>query len=334
MAPHTAQVWRIDSRRDPGAQIHVAARGPRGGTPLLLVHGFFQPASAILDVPGWSLQQALADRGLRVVLFDLRGYGRSTRPAFMAQPPGDSQPALGCLADAVADIGDVVEHLCQDEDCEQVDLLGYSWGTARSCAYALQSPRRVRRIVLVAPVWRPATGAAAEATDPRQPGRMDPTLGGYRILGPGDLARQWDNETGDAPIASFRDAQVLEAAEAALLASDAALQGRGYRAPLGPMCDALAVAQGRPLFDAARLQGPMLLVRGDHDLLSSAADAQALFDALGSPQRRLITVAQATHLLHLEHVREALVESTSAFLGASTGSAARALSATQRRQTS
>jgi pimeloyl-ACP methyl ester carboxylesterase len=317
------QVWRIDSRRDPGAQIYVAARGPRGATPLLLVHGFFQPASAILDVPGWSLQQALAERGLRVVLFDLRGYGRSTRPAFMTLPPEVSRPALGCLADAVADISDVVEHLCRDEDCEQVDLLGYSWGTARSCVYALQSPQRVRRIVLVAPVWRPATGSAAEAADPRHPGRMNPTLGGYRILSRGDLARQWDGETGDAPITSFRDARVLMAAEAALLASDPALQGRGYRAPLGPMCDALAVTQGQPLFDAARLHGPMLLVRGDHDHLSSAEDAQALFNALGSPDRRLITVAQGTHLLHLEHVRETLIESTCAFLSVSTGAASR-----------
>lgn len=316
MAARQPQAWRLASRRDPGAQMHVAARGPLGGTPLVLVHGFFHPASAILDVPGWSLQQALADRGLRVVLFDLRGYGRSTRPAFMDLPPEQSRPSLGCLADAVADIGDVVEQLCRDEGCGQVDLLGYSWGTARACAYALQSPRRVRRLVLYAPVWRPASGAAAEAADPHDPRRLDPALGGYRVFGPGDLARQWDGEMGDAPADDFRDARVLPAAEAALLASDAALHGRGYRAPLGPMCDALSVAQGQPLFDAARVQGPVLLLRGDHDRLSSGADAQALFSALGTRQRRLVTIAQGTHLLHLEHGRQALIESTCAFLGA------------------
>lgn len=314
MAAWLPEAWRLCSSRDPGAQIHASARGPRGGPPLVLVHGFFQPASAILDVPGWSLQQSLAERGLRVVLFDLRGYGRSTHPPFMDLPPGHSRPALGCLADAVADLGDVVARLCLDEGCRQVDLLGYSWGTARACAYALQSPLRVRRLVLYAPVWRPASGAAAEAADPNCPQQLAPALGGYRTFGPGDLARQWDGEIGDAPAAAFREDGALQAAEAALLASDVALHGRGYRAPLGPMCDALAVAQGQPLFDAARLQAPVLLLRGDRDRLSSGADAQGLFDALGSRQRRLVTVPMGTHLLHLEHVREALIESTYAFL--------------------
>jgi len=325
------EVWRLPSRRDAGAHIHVAARGPRGGTPVLLVHGFFQPASAILDVPDWSLQQALADRGLRVLLFDLRGYGRSSRPPFMDQPPQHSPPALGCLADAVADIQDVVDTLCLNEACDHVDLLGYSWGTARACAFALQSPARVRRIMLYAPVWRPVSGAAAEAADPQRPGRLAPTLGGYRLFGPGDLARQWDGEIGPSPAERFRDPRALQAAEAALLASDAPLLGRGYRAPLGPMCDALAVAQGQALFDATRLQLPMLLVRGDHDQLSSAEDAQALLNALGSPQKRLITIAQGTHLLHLEHAREALIESACAFFGALAGPAAQAPYPTERR---
>jgi pimeloyl-ACP methyl ester carboxylesterase len=318
-----AEDHRLASSRDPGAQIHVRSRGPHvavhGGTPLLLVHGFFQPATAILDVPGWSLQQALAGLGLRVVLFDLRGYGLSTRPAFMDQPPGASQPALGCLDDAVADIGDVVEHVCRAEGCAQVDLLGYSWGTARSCAYALHAPQRVRRLVLYAPVWRPLNGAAAEAADAGRPGLLNPALGGYRRFGGGDLERQWDSELGGQDPQVFRAPQALQAAEQALLASDPALRGSGYRSPLGPMVDAHAVMQGRALFDAAGLHGEVLLIRGDHDRLSSAADASGLFTALGTARRRLVTVGQGTHLLHLEHARTSLIDEIAAFIGAPTG---------------
>lgn len=316
---------RITSRRDPQAQIFVRSRGPRSGTPLVLVHGFFQPASAILDVPGWSLQQALAAAGLRVVLFDLRGYGRSSRPPSMDRPPAASRPALGCLADAVADIGDVVEQVCETEGCAQVDLLGYSWGTARCAAFALQVPQRVRRLVLYAPVCRPVSGAAAEAAAPDGSGQLDPGLGGYRVFGPGDLQNQWDGEIGAQDPHAVRDPQVLQAAEAALFASDDGLAGRGYRAPLGPMLDALAVAQGQPLFDAAGLRGEVLLLRGELDRLSSAADAAGLFAALATPHRRLVTIGQGTHLLHLELARRHLIDEIVGFTVTAHRPAAQAL---------
>ena len=313
--PAVEERW-IGSSADPHARVFVRARGPRGAIPLVLVHGFFQPASAILDVPGWSLQHTLAASGRRVVLFDLRGYGRSSRPGFMDSPPEQSSPALGCLADAVVDIEDVVQHVCETEDCAQVDLLGYSWGTARSAAYALAHPQRVRRLVLYAPVWCPRNGAAAEATSPGDPTRLDVRLGGYRTFGPGDLSRQWDGEIGPQDPRVFRDPRVVEAAELALFASDAMPGGRSYRAPLGPMLDALGVARGRPLFDAAGLRGDVLLVRGDCDRLSVADDAAGLFAQMRTADRRLVTIAQGTHLLHLEHARRQLIEEIVGFLGA------------------
>jgi len=312
--PAAEERW-IGSSADPQARVFVRARGPRGAIPLVLVHGFFQPASAILDVPGWSLQHTLAASGRRVVLFDLRGYGRSSRPGFMDSPPEQSSPALGCLADAVADVEDVVQHVCETEDCAQVDLLGYSWGTARSAAYALAHPQRVRRLVLYAPVWCPRSGAAAEAAAPGDPTRLDPRLGGYRTLGPGDLSRQWDAEIGPQDARVFRDPRVVEAAEQALFESDDTLGGQGYRAPLGPMLDALGVARGQPLFDAAGLRGDVLLVRGDCDRLSVADDAAGLFAQMRTPDRRLVTIAQGTHLLHLEHARWQLIDEIVGFLG-------------------
>jgi pimeloyl-ACP methyl ester carboxylesterase len=313
----TVETWRIDSSRAPHEHIHVRAQGRRGGTPIVMVHGFFQPASAILDVPGYSLQQALAAFGFRVVLFDLRGYGRSSRPDFMAQPPTASRPSLACMSDALADLGDVVEFVCRSEGVGRVDLLGYSWGTARSAGFAELAPQRVRRLVLYAPVWRPTSGAAAEAVDPERAGVLNPMLGGYRVFAPGDLARQWDAEIGSLDTQAFRDSQALQAAEQALLASDADLQGRGYRAPLGPMLDALEVARGTPLFDAGRVDCDTLLVRGDNDRLSSASDAAGLLCALRAPNKRLVTIGNGTHLLHLEHARRQLVNEVIGFLAAS-----------------
>jgi pimeloyl-ACP methyl ester carboxylesterase len=315
----SVETWQIDSSRSLHEHIHVRARGPRGGTPIVMVHGFFQPASAILDVPKYSLQEALAAFGFRVVLFDLRGYGLSSRPDFMLLPPAASRPSLACMSDALADLGDVVDFVCRIEGVDRVDLLGYSWGTARSAGFAVAAPHRVRRLVLYAPVWRPTSGPAAEAVDPDRAGALNPVLGGYRVFAPGDLARQWDSEIGSHDTRAFRDSQVLQAAEHALLASDAGLQGRGYRAPLGPMLDVLKVLQGTPLFDAERLDCDTLLVRGDCDRLSSTSDAAGLLCALRSTNKRLVTIGYGTHLLHLEHARRQLLDEVVGFLVASSG---------------
>lgn len=306
--------WFIPSTLAEGQKLYVRARGPLGRTPLVLVHGFFQPASAILDVPGYSLQQALADQGFRVYLFDFRGYGLSSRPPFMDRPAAESTPSLGCMLDAVGDLADVVRFILDREGAAQVDLLGYSWGTARSVNYALCHPGLVRKLVLYAPVWKPCTGAAGDAHDPAAPGHINPKHGGYVLFKPGDLARNWDWEIDKENASRFRSPETLAAAEQALMASDDFNAWGGFRAPLGPMVDALAVTQGSALFDAEKVECETLMLRGTQDRLSSELDATSLLNALGTHNKRLITFETGTHLLHLEHGRDHLINEVSAFL--------------------
>ncbi len=316
-AASEVQEWRIPSSADKSAELFVRARGAPcspGDTPVLLVHGFFQPASAILDVPDFSLQATLAARGLRVYLVDLRGYGRSSRPPFMDQAADLTQPSLGRMEDALADLQDAVSFVRQHENASRVDLLGYSWGTARSARFALAFPDQVRRLALYAPVWRPSTGAAGEAQDPDQPNRLHPGLGGYAVFRSGDLRRNWDWEIGAQDPGLFRTQTALDAADAALVASDPDMGRSGFRAPLGPMVDALGVACGGTLFDAPRLRHEVLLIRGDQDRLASEADARALFEVIGSTSKRLITVGWGTHLMHIERSAGALHEELASFL--------------------
>ena len=306
--------WFIPSTLAEGHKLYVRARGPRGRTPLVLVHGFFQPASAILDVPCYSMQQTLAAQGFRVYLFDFRGYGLSSRPPFMDQPAAESTPSLGCMSDAVADLEDVVRFVLHEEGAKQVDLLGYSWGTARSVNYALSHAGLVRKLVLYAPVWKPSTGAAGDAHNPAAPGQMNPKHGGYVLFKPGDLARNWDWEIDKENAGRFRSPEALAAAEQALMASDDFNAWGGFRAPLGPMVDALAVTQGSALFDAKQIGCDTLMLRGTQDRLSSELDATSLLNAVGAQNKRLVTFETGTHLLHLEHARDHLINEVSAFL--------------------
>ena len=311
------QEWYVPSRLDPQARLYVRALGgqPRtGGTPVVLVHGFFQPASAILDVQGYSLLECLAAAGLRTYLFDFRGYGRSSRPAFMDLAPEASLPSLGCMDDALADLRDIVSFVLAQEGVDRVDLLGYSWGTARSARYALTEKGQIRRLALYAPVWRPVTGAASTASAPGRPGVLNPDWGGYTTFRPGDLRKSWDWEIAGLAPSLFRGERVLEAAEGALMDSDQGWPEAGFRAPLGPMVDALSVARGEALFDAGRIGHEVLLLRGAQDHLSTETDAGALFTALGSRRKRLVTIGYGTHLLHLEHARDQLMQELIAFL--------------------
>lgn len=308
--------YRIPSSADPDARIFVRRSVGGRGVPVLLVHGFSQPASAILDVPGYSLLHELAGEGLIVYLFDLRGYGRSSRPAFMSEPAGLSKPSLGCMRDAVADISDVVSFILEREHASAVDLLGYSWGTARSASFAIHKPDLVRRLVLYAPVWRPSGGAVDAAMDPRNPQQLNPALGGYATARLGELEHGWDGEIPSADKSLFREAAAVHAADIALADSDPFLREphRGYRSPLGPMLDAMDVIRGHPLFDPARVTQPALLLRGAEDPRSSHDDAWNLFQRLGSLQKRIVTIGTGSHLLHLERNRYQLIDEITAFL--------------------
>ena len=84
---------------EPGIELFVREVRPAGmtsgGAPVLLLHGARVPGLASFDlpVPNGSLAGDLAEAGHIVYVMDVRGYGRSTRPPEMSEPP-DANPPL------------------------------------------------------------------------------------------------------------------------------------------------------------------------------------------------------------------------------------------------
>ena len=80
---------------DPGIEIYVRNKRPaemtsfRPERTLLYVHGATYPSETAFDLKldGLSWMEYIASRGYDVWLLDLRGYGKSTRPAEMADKP-------------------------------------------------------------------------------------------------------------------------------------------------------------------------------------------------------------------------------------------------------
>src|SRR5882724_13314418 len=77
---------------------------------LLFVHGATQPAEATFDLPleGVSWMDYIARHGWDVYLVDVRGYGRSTRPAEMSQP-AESNPPIVRTDVAIRDVSSAID---------------------------------------------------------------------------------------------------------------------------------------------------------------------------------------------------------------------------------
>ena len=149
-----------------GVALHVAELPPAGGNitepaTVVLVHGL-----AGDNMASWYLTMAhpLARNGMRVLLYDLRGHGRSERPA-----------RGYALDDFVDDLEGLIVHWRVGG---RVHLFGNSFGATVAFAYALRHPDQVAGIAAIdsappIPEWfaRIDTRLSHDAVTPGRAGR-------------------------------------------------------------------------------------------------------------------------------------------------------------------
>jgi pimeloyl-ACP methyl ester carboxylesterase len=134
----------------PGGRIHLVEQG--SGPLVLLVHGF--PESWY----SWRHQlPALAAAGYRAVAIDVRGYGRSSKPA---------EVAAYRIVDHVADNVGVVHALGE----QQAVVIGHDWGSPIAANSALLRPDVFSAVALLSVPYTPRgsrrpTDALAELDD-------------------------------------------------------------------------------------------------------------------------------------------------------------------------
>ena len=127
-----------------GQSVHWEVCGNPAGKPALVVHG--GPGSGA--TAWWT--QFFDPARYRVVLFDQRGCGRST--------PHASEPDVDLSVNTTADLVADMEALRRSLGIERWLLLGGSWGSTLSLAYAVEHPERVSELVL----WSVVTSRAYE----------------------------------------------------------------------------------------------------------------------------------------------------------------------------
>ncbi len=238
------------------------------GTPVVLLHGF--PDSGRV----WRRQvPALRDAGLQVIVPDLRGYGRSDKPAAVE---AYSMSQL---------VGDVVGVLDQ-QGVSRAHVVGHDWGAALAWALAAHLPERVDHLAVLS-VGHPAAFAAAGFGQRARSWYM--LLFQFR-----GIAERWlsDNDWANFRLwARHPDADEVIAGFQAPGSLTAALNW--YRANVPP--ESLLV--GRPTMPA--VQAPTMGVWSDGDLALTEAQMTGSSEQVRGPWR-YERVSGVGHWLQLE----------------------------------
>ncbi len=153
------EVFMVDAV-DPGTKLYIRNKHPGSmqrfspDRTLLYVHGGSLPSEATFDLSldGLSWMDYIAQRGWDVSLVDVRGYGRSTRPPEMEQPPA-ANPPIARTNVAVRDVGVAVDFILRRRGMAKVGLMGWSWGCTIMGAYTAALNDKVTSLVLYSPGW-------------------------------------------------------------------------------------------------------------------------------------------------------------------------------------
>src|SRR5262249_45873930 len=134
-----------------GAKLYLLARGADRSAPVLLwLHG--GPGGA--ERPLFRYFNGELEKHFVVVYWDQRGAGRSFDPK--------ADPHRLTIAQHVADLNTVVDHLRQSFGEDKIILMGHSWGAALGLLYAQTHPDKVPAFIGVNPVVPTREGQQAQ----------------------------------------------------------------------------------------------------------------------------------------------------------------------------
>ncbi len=230
------------------------------GPPLVLIHGMG------LDRRMWDDQVPAFSVHFRTIRYDVRGHGRS------------GKPATGYRDERFADLRKLLEHL----QVERAHLMALSMGAEIAVGFTLRHPQMVRSLIAV-----------------------DPYVAGYRYR-QWDFKTVWTIARTEGPAAavaywptdSIFEAAMRRPGVAARLQEIVADHTGVMWADRGPYPRARAP---RPPSDFDRLEEitvPVLVLVGEHDLPDFRAIAENL--ASRPPHARLVVIPDAGHMSPME----------------------------------
>lgn len=235
-------------------KIHYSVRGT--GLPVLFLHAF--PLAGAM----WEPQRTMLEGGFRVIVPDLRGFGRSDVPTDIS---------------TMDHMVDDLQALLRQLDLDKVVLVGLSMGGYIAFQFLRRSPRQVQALVLAATRATPDT---AEAQAGRETMAVLAETQGAAPIADQMLPRLLGPDATEEVRAQVR--QMIEATPPQGIA--AALRGMAVRHDSTDLLDTIRV--------------PTLLIGGEQDALTPPTTMQEMQNAIDGSS--LTLVAGAGHLPNLE----------------------------------
>ena len=275
---------------------------------VLFVHGATYPSETGFDLrlDGLSWMDVLAQQGFDVYMVDIRGYGKSTRPAAMDQPAAQNTP-IADTDTAARDYAAAADFVRKRRGVEKINVVGHSWGTAITALYTTRHADKVNRLVLYAPVWLRKTASLTDSGG---------ALGAYRTVTVEAAFKR--KSTGVQPGRDPQPQAWFDAWAEATFASDpvgAQANPKYVRAPNGSVQDSrLFWSAGKPAFDPKLLTVPTLLILAEWDADTPPYMAETLFPLLtNSPNKKLVILSDGTHGIMNEVKRFSLFNEVARF---------------------
>jgi pimeloyl-ACP methyl ester carboxylesterase len=304
-----------------GIRIHIReVRADRRAPcdPILLVHGARVPGIASFDLPvaGGSLAVDLVEKGFCVYILDIRGYGQSSRPKEMEQPP-ETHPPLVRSVEAVEDI-DAATDLIRKRNAgasktwkarPPVSLLGWATGGQWAGYYASLHSDKLSHLILLNALYgadrpHPMLGHGSDMEDPAHPGQFNQKIGAYRCNTADSVLGVWNRSIPLERKETWRDSALADAYVREALASDPEANAHKppcFRSPNGALEDSFYLATGRQLWDASFIYVPTLVVASERDFWARPADREKLGqDLVHAPRVKVVVIPNATHFVHLD----------------------------------
>jgi len=299
---------------DAGIQLFVRNKHLDGRTRfssdriVLFVHGATYPSETMFDIdlPGGSWADLMARKGYDVYLMDVRGYGGSTRPAAMDVPPTEN-PAFATTADAVKDVGSVVDFVLKRRGVPKLNLVGWSWGTTIMASYTTANNDKVNKLALYATLWTLKAPPPFSGT------------GAYRKAGHDDVRARGLRGIPPQSVEDISPVSWFEKWWGATLATDpfGAKQNPPFiRAPNGVLKDVVDyLGAGKTLYEPEKIRVPTLLIQAEWDQDTPLYMGQEVFSKLvNTPYKRYIVIGEGTHTVAIEKSRMHLINQVQSFL--------------------
>lgn len=303
---------------DPGIKLFMREKMAEGNATfndqniVLFLHGATSPSVCDFDLGyrDYSWADWLVKKGYVVYMGDYRNYGGSTREPLMDEPASKNQPATRSYL-ALRDIEAMVNAIKAKRGVKQVTIIGWSWGAMMAGYYTSLHSENVRKLVLYAPLYNfndhTNLGPGSSLQNKRKPYEFNFALGAYRTVSEAGNTGRWNGEIPVEDKDEYRDPAVPGEFWKACLASDPTSNSRtppSIRAPNGVLEDSFYQATGRPLWNAANIYVPTLVIGGDNDSWSYREDREGLMrDLVHAPVKKNVVIADATHFILFEKKR-------------------------------